>query len=161
MAEERQYAIVLNAEADNLIANTYTASVDMGRYKEIDFIITTGVTGIGHSNVYLQSCDLLSATGTNTKIAARYKFDADASGTAGLGTGVFSAMAVMTTTGFDTTTGINGCFVVNVIAGDLITGDRYARLLFTEDTDSPVQAEVIAIGYHGRTQEATMDSMVS
>jgi hypothetical protein len=113
-----------------------TDVVNMQDYKHCTFILYEGVGTTGTATVTVESCDNTTPT-TPTAVAFRYKEIAT--------TDIEGEITAATTSGFGTTVGSNGVYLIE-IDDDMLSGtDKYVRLKLTELADAAVLAGVLCI----------------
>ena len=142
LSECCHFVNVLPPKADQFDTANATDEVDLAGYDKVLFIVQKGVGVTGTATIKAQAADAASPL-NYTDIAFLYKQITSTD----IDPGALSAAAA---TGLLFTAGSNHLILIEVRAAQLpATGYQRVRLLFTEGTDSPVLAGVLAILYGG------------
>jgi len=131
-----KFVNALPPDADRFNGDPATDVINMRDYKHCTLILQTGAGSSGTAVVTVESCDNTTPS-TTTAISFRYKkiTSGDSEGDT----------TTATASGFTTTASANCVYMIEVDDSDLSGTDKYVRLQLTEDTDSPVDAGVLAI----------------
>jgi hypothetical protein len=159
MYDNKHYAVGIAPVADFNDGTKYTDVVSMVKYKKMTFVVFLGAEATGTATWTVEACTTAAAAATQA-VAFRYKYDVDA----GASSDTFTGMAACASTGFTTTAGAGGIYVIEVNSDDLyFTGGaryEYVRLKAVEVADDPVTGCVLCIGEEPRYGESVQDSMI-
>lgn len=132
-----QYIIALAPDADRYNTDPTTDRVRCPNAGKVQFLVTEGAGGTGTAALTV-SCFAAATGGSGTAVTFRHKTaqtpgQLDDSGGWSSGTTVTPAAGASKQT------------LIEVRGDDLTAGKPFVELTLTEDTDSPVDASVIAI----------------
>jgi hypothetical protein len=141
--------------ADAFAGTVYSDVVNLSEYGKAMFFVIKGAGATGTSTVTVEACSTAAAAAVQA-VAFRYKYDIDAGVTASSDT--YSAMAACASTGFTTTAGAEGVYMVEISSDELYSTYKYARLKMVEVANDPVTGCVFILLSQPRYGEAVMDS---
>lgn len=131
------YTHPATAHEDIFNGNLTSDVVSLANYGSQVFVLTKGPGATGTAVVTVESCDDTTPT-TSTAVAFQYQITTSGN--------TISVITDATSSGFTTTAGANQTYAIEVRDDQLSGNNRYARIVFTESANDPVDGGLISLG---------------